>query len=65
MEHAQVGVAGRGRGGGGSGRLTERTVEFGERGAMVWRDPQIDEPVAMVRTDMFTDCAALRAHQGQ
>ena len=50
---------------GGSGRLTERTVAFGARGTMVWNDPQIDEPVAMKRTDMFADCAALRAHQGQ
>lgn len=50
---------------GSTGRLTERTVQFGARGTMVWDDPQIDEPVAMVRTDMFADCAALRAHQGQ
>jgi hypothetical protein len=50
---------------GGSGRLSERTVAFGARGTMTWDDPQIDEPVSMVRTDMFADCAALRAHQGQ
>lgn len=48
-----------------SGRLSERTVAFGARGAMTWDDPQIDEPVSMVRTDMFADCPAMKAHQGQ
>jgi hypothetical protein len=50
---------------GASGRLSERTVAFGARGTMVWNDPQVDEPVSMVRTDMFATCAALKAHQGQ
>jgi hypothetical protein len=48
-----------------SGRLSERSVSFGAGGKMVWDDPQIDEPVVMVRTDMFADCAAMKAHQRQ
>jgi len=47
-----------------SGRLSERTVTFRGQDA-IWDDPQIDEPVVMTRTDMFADCAALKAHQGQ
>jgi hypothetical protein len=47
-----------------SGRLSERTVTFSGRDA-IWDDPQSAEPVVMTRTDMFADCAALKAHQGQ
>jgi hypothetical protein len=47
-----------------SGRLSERTVTFRGRDA-IWDDPQSAEPVVMMRTDMFADCAALKAHQGQ
>lgn len=48
-----------------TGRLTERTVEFKGNAQAVWRDPQLDEPVVMVRTDMFADCADMRRHQGR
>lgn len=48
-----------------SGRLSERTVAFRGQAEAVWDDPQIDEPVVMVRTDMFTSCTAMKAHQGQ
>jgi hypothetical protein len=50
---------------GNTGRLTERTVAFGAGGNMVWNDPQVADPVVMDRTDLFADCAALKAHQGR
>lgn len=47
-----------------SGRLSERTVTFSGQDA-IWDDPQSAEPVVMTRTNMFADCAALKAHQGR
>ena len=47
-----------------TGRVTARTVEPGGSGRLVMHDPQLDEPVIMVRTDMFAGCAALKTHQG-